>query len=229
MAKTEIDPYPVSELTTRFSIGRTALYARMNSLTITPTKQGSKAFVSSWQLQRLDALHEHLLKGGELADFERVHRPDGEFGEQADLVLSDAIPTELDQKEAGGALGVLRMDVKSAASLVADLVVNPLVSGIKEALLAVFPAPLSRAERGLRLSHLRELEEASEKGWLLSTSELADLLGLTASTVRSYGSQFFQAGFTFTRSQVTRARGELAWKVGKMTVVEVTKEMDTTS
>ncbi len=229
MVETEIDPYPVSELTTQFGIGRTALYARMNSLTITPTKQGGKAFVSLRQLQRLDALNEHLKKGGALADFERVHRPDGESGEQADPVLSDATPSRLDRSEASGALGFLRMDVQSAAELVATLVVNPLVGGLKEALLTVFPAPLSRVERGLRLSHLRELEEAYYKGWLLSTSELADLLGLTATTVRSYGEQFEQAGFTFTRTPATRARGELAWKVGKMKLVEATNDLDTTN
>ncbi len=53
MVETEIDPYPVSELTTRFGIGRTALYARLNALTIVPTKQGGKAFltfhVKSWK------------------------------------------------------------------------------------------------------------------------------------------------------------------------------------
>ncbi len=229
MVETEIDPYPVSELTTRFGIGRTALYSRMNALTIVPIKQGSKAFVSLQQLQRLDALNEHLKNGGGLTDFERVHRQGDEQEEQANPMLSDAIPTELSRREAGGALDFLRMDVQSAAELVAALVVNPLVGGIKEALLTVFPAPLSRVERGLRLSHLRELEEAYEKGWLLSTSELADLLGLTATTVRSYGSQFEQAGFILTRAQATRARGELAWKVGKMKLVEATNDVEQTN
>ncbi len=130
MVEAEIDPYPVSELTTRFGIGRTALYARLNTLTIVPTKQGGKAFVSLWQVQRFDALHEHLKKGGELADFERVHRSDGESGEQANPVLSDATPSRLSRSEASGALDFLRMDVQSAAELVAALVVNPLVGGI---------------------------------------------------------------------------------------------------
>lgn len=89
------------------------------------------------------------------------------------------------------------------------------MNGLKEVLLVVFPPPLSRVEKGLRLSHLREIQEAYRDGWFLSTTELADLLGLSANTVRSYGEQFEQAGFTFTRTQVTRARGELAWSIGK--------------
>lgn len=66
----------------------------------------------------------------------------------------------------------------------------------------------------MRLAHLRELEEAYEKRWLLSTSEIADLLGLSVNTVRGYGDSFEEAGFIFTRSG-NRSRGEIAWKIGK--------------
>ena len=65
-----------------------------------------------------------------------------------------------------------------------------------------------------RLSYLRELEEAYLKGWLLSTSELADLLGLTPGTITDYGQEFNDAGFTFTRAG-KRKGGEIAWRVGK--------------
>ena len=216
MTETEIDPYPVSELTTRFGIGRTALYDRLKALGVVPTKQGSKAFVSKEQLQRLDALDEHLKDGGAIADFERAPLLSGEYGEQNEQAypVNPKLPSgKLSRSETGGPLAFFNLDVQAALVLVVDR----LNSGMKEALLAVFPSPLSRTERGLRLSHLRELEEAYEKGWLLSTSELADLLGLAAKTVRGYGTQFEQAGFTFTRSEVgSRARGEAAWQVGKL-------------
>ena len=67
----------------------------------------------------------------------------------------------------------------------------------------------------MRLAHLRELEEAYEKCWLLSTSEVADLLGLSVNTVRGYGNSFEEAGFVFTRSG-NRSRGEIAWKIRKV-------------
>lgn len=35
--ETEIDPYPVRELTTRFGVGRTALYSSMKALNVEPT------------------------------------------------------------------------------------------------------------------------------------------------------------------------------------------------
>jgi len=223
MVTVELDPYPVSELTTRFRIGRTALYDRMKALSILPIKQGNKAFVSKAQLQRLDDLDAHLKEGGALGDFEPVLTPAGAYGEpdeQAYLVSPNALPGKLSRSQDNGVFDFRRLDVRTVVVVVREGVVNPLISGLKETLLVVFPAPLSRVERGLRLSHLRELEEAYEKGWLLSTAELADLLGLSVKTVRGYGEQFEQAGFSFTRSHATtRSRGEVAWQVGKLSQV----------
>ncbi|MGK7877044.1 MAG: hypothetical protein AB4426_28260 [Xenococcaceae cyanobacterium] len=64
------------------------------------------------------------------------------------------------------------------------------------------------------LANLEALEKAYEKGWLLSTGELAQLLRLSPKTIRGYGDSFSEAGFIFTRAG-TRARQETAWKVSK--------------
>ena len=65
-----------------------------------------------------------------------------------------------------------------------------------------------------RLTYLEELESAYSNGWLLSTSEISDLLGLTPKTIASYGQEFSDAGFTFTRAG-TRKGGEIAWSIDK--------------
>jgi hypothetical protein len=82
-----------------------------------------------------------------------------------------------------------------------------LVTVVEAIVKRLIPAPS-------RLSYLRELEEAYSQGWLLSTSELADLLGLTSGTITDYGEEFSDAGFTFTRAG-KRKGGEIAWRVGK--------------
>ena len=186
---TEIDQFPVSELRDRFSIGRTALYERMNTLSIKPVKQGTKSYVSGEQLRRMDELDFHLKSGGGLADFARpVQQTSGEQTEQLSLPVSQSVsPTQ-----SPAMVSVIEGIVQSVFTRLA-------------------PQP---AQVGMRLAHLRELEEAYEKKWILSTSELADLLGLSATTVRGYGDQFEEAGFVFTRSG-TRSRGEVAWKVEK--------------
>jgi hypothetical protein len=79
----------------------------------------------------------------------------------------------------------------------------------------IFPPSLSPADQGLELVHLRELEEAYEKGWQLTTNNIANLLGLKASTISGYGQQFEDAGFIFTRVG-KRKGGQLAWLVRKV-------------
>lgn len=64
------------------------------------------------------------------------------------------------------------------------------------------------------LAYLRDIEQAHQNGWLLSTSELAKLLELSRKTVTSYGQEFSDAGFIFTRAG-TRKGGEIAWLIEK--------------
>ncbi len=64
------------------------------------------------------------------------------------------------------------------------------------------------------LAYLRDIEEAHQNGWLLSTSELANLLGLSPKTIAGYGQEFSDAGFVFTRAG-TRKGGEIAWSIEK--------------
>ena len=59
------------------------------------------------------------------------------------------------------------------------------------------------------LANLELLERVAEKGWLLSTSQLAPLLGLRSLS----GKALERYGFTFTR--VGRNGAESAWQVEK--------------
>jgi hypothetical protein len=67
---TDIDPYPVSELTNRYNIGKQAVYNRLEALKIKPSKQSNRSYISGYQLQVLDRLHQHIASGGTMADFE---------------------------------------------------------------------------------------------------------------------------------------------------------------
>ncbi|NJR41200.1 MAG: hypothetical protein HC781_23110 [Leptolyngbyaceae cyanobacterium CSU_1_4] len=64
------------------------------------------------------------------------------------------------------------------------------------------------------LAYFEKLEQACRNQWLLSTSEVANLLGMSVTEIQRYGDRFYEAGFAFTRSGY-RAGGELAWKVSK--------------
>ena len=184
----EIDRVPVSQLPSRYSIARSALYTRLKDLKIEPEKQGKKAFVNAEQLQQLDALHEHIQKGGITGAFlKQLERPEPLATED-----SPGQSSEFVQDSPG------QMTTSSTAALVT--VVEAIIKRL-------MPAPS-------RLSYLRELEEANSNGWLLSTRELAELLGLTPGTIADYGEEFSDAGFTFTRAG-KRKGGEIAWRVSK--------------
>ncbi len=65
----EIDPYPVSELQSRYSIGKQAVYNRLEALSIKPYKQGNRSFITLDQLLWLDQLHSHITASGTMTDF----------------------------------------------------------------------------------------------------------------------------------------------------------------
>lgn len=64
-----IENFPLSNLSSRYQIGRQALYNRMYALGIKPQKAGNRAYVTSRQLDHLDSLHDHIVAGGTLAEF----------------------------------------------------------------------------------------------------------------------------------------------------------------
>ena len=70
----EIDRIPLSQLPSRYSIARSALYTRLKDLQIEPTKEGRKAYIDADQLQLLDDLHQHIQQGGITADFLKQNR-----------------------------------------------------------------------------------------------------------------------------------------------------------
>jgi hypothetical protein len=186
----EIDRVPVSQLPSRYGIARSALYTRLKDLKIEPEKQGKKAFVNANQLQHLDALHEHIQKGGITGEFlKQLERP-------GQLATEDSP-------------GQSRGLVQDSPGKMTTSPTAALVTVVEAIVKRLMPAPS-------RLSYLRELEEAYSNGWLLSTGELADLLGLTSGTITDYGEEFNDAGFTFTRNG-KRKGGEIAWRVSKPT------------
>ncbi len=202
MSDAQLDSFPVSELQHRYKIVRSAVYTRLEALNIKPEKQGGRAYVNGDQLKLLDALHDHIEKGAttsefvaSLADSGQQHLSRGQIEKSSGQPhLSSGQPGQFTITEQHSALAGL-------IEAIASRLMPTLVSQLKPA-----PDPLAG---------LRGLEEAYRNSWLLSTSELAQLLKLSPSTVRSYGNQFDDAGFVFTRAG-TRKRGEVAWEISKL-------------
>lgn len=181
----EIDRFPVKDLPSRYNnLARSAVYKRLEALDIKAYKVGNKGFITGAQLRQLDALHEFIQQGGNTAEF----------------LERQGLPDNR-----GGGTGAF-------SDVSAGLSTGP--SDIMQVMAAIAAQMGPRTPERDRFAYFKTLEEAAKGGWLLRTSELADLLDLPESEIRYYGDRFTDAGFVFTKAGY-RSRGEVAWKVSK--------------
>ena len=190
----EVNLIPLSQLPDRYGIARSNLYNRLKDLKIESIKQGRKAFITSSQLQMLDDLDAHLQQGGTTPEYIT------QLSSDRALTTVPTNQTEVYHPEAVETYQEPTLTIQATA----------LIGAIETVVKRLIPTNKSR------LSYLRELEEAYDKGWLLSTSEVADLLGLSPKTIANYGQEFTDAGFIFARVGI-RKGGEIAWSVDKET------------
>jgi hypothetical protein len=185
MGNGEIDRLPVSQLTVRYDLVRSAIYSRMEALKIKPERIGNKAFVNSEQVRLLDDLHQFIQSG----------RSTAEFLDSRGLAKADKESSELSSGLSTDQPDLLRFVTAIAAEV---------ASKFQPAL----PAPET-------LAYFEQLEQAYRNGWLLRTSEIAELLDLLPSEIQHYGDSFSEAGFVFTKAGY-RSGGEVAWRVSKV-------------
>ena len=191
-----VDLIPLSQLPSRYGIARSNLYTRLKDLKIESVKQGRKAFIIVASLQLLDGLHAHLEQGGTTSEFIKLIEQSAQNHQLVEIPnnspsISNSLETEYSSKPT--------ISLNPAALVgVIETVVKSLI-------------PPSRS----RLTYMRELEEAYQNQWLLSTSEVANLLGLNPKTITNYGQEFSDAGFIFERAGI-RKGGEIAWSIDKL-------------
>lgn len=169
----------IADVLSMTGLKRTTLYSRMEGLGIKPTKQGRNSFITEDELQQLQALHEHLGKGGMIADF-------GVVGDDSENRTS---ATQLTVSAPGA-------------------ITPPLVQALEMVAEIMDMAPKPTAAANLR-EKLQFLDEAVERGWLIPSGELADVLGL--GTIK--GAEFSRYGFTFTHA--AKQGREWLWRVSK--------------
>ena len=188
-----IDLVPLTQLPSRYGIARSNLYHRLKELKIESVKQGRKAFVTQEHLELLDGLHAHLERGGTIFGFIQILKKQGH---QLTHVSQVSSPVSYSTEQLNYSEPTISLNPTA------------LVGVIETVVKKIVPQSTSR------LTYLKELEEAYQNGWLLSTSEVSDLLGMTPKTIANYGQEFNDAGFTFARAG-TRKGGEIAWSIDK--------------
>lgn len=138
----------IADVLSMTGLKRTTLYSRMEGLGIKPTKQGRNSFITEDKLHQLQALHEHLGKGGMIHNFGVVGDDSENRTSPIQLIVSPP--------------GAITPALTQALEMVAEI-------------MDMSPRPTAAGE--LR-EKLQFLDEAVERAWLIPSGELAAVLGL---------------------------------------------------
>lgn len=201
---TEIDSLTIKDFESRYNVTRSNIYNRISGLKekgyrMEPEKQGGKSVFNADQIAVMDALDLSLKDGNSIADFPAANgKSDLSYVSQDKPELSRRTQ---DSKNDGSSIMLFAGMIDAIAMKVADLISGRPAQPI-EVKLPELPPPDP-------LSNLRSIQEACDRGWLLSTSQVAALLGVKSLSGKM-GQRF---GFTFTR--VGKNGAESAWQVSK--------------
>ncbi|MBD2019255.1 hypothetical protein H6F43_03540 [Leptolyngbya sp. FACHB-36] len=197
----------IQDFEERYEKSRSNINSRINGLKqkgydMEAQRLEGKNVYNAEQVRLMDELHKHLKNGRTIAAFPAAHASAG-----LDSVLQDRrqvsyrtqdrpeIATSIKPNEPAPAVFGIAALMDSIAGKVVDIIT---------ARQQLPPAPIADP-----LANLRSLQEACDRGWLLSSSQLAPLVGL-----KNLGSKDFERfGFKFERAGKNGA--EAAWKVQK--------------
>lgn len=178
----------ISELLQRYNLkSRKSLYSRLNGLEITLDKDEiGHSYATEEQIELLDQLDQYLKAGGTIATFTPISTT-----EVVPQHTPEAIPQPIAQQGVQHTSDSTEIDDRLEALLRAIAnVIQP-------------PSPLS---------YMRELEEACQNEWLLTTSEVRDLIGVKPKTKK--GEDTYKRGsWIFVKSG--KIGGQTAWRVTK--------------
>jgi hypothetical protein len=174
----------IKELCERYGLKtRQSIYERINQLGINLSKEGNKSYATLEQITLLDQLNDYMVSGGTLKTF----------------TPTIATTTEID---------TVSVEVDSYLDTVSHNLDTSLEPAQINDLVSLVQAIASVTNKPDALAHHRQLEEATARGWILSTNEIEELLG-----VKPRGETFTRGCWVFSRAG-SIGRGA-AWKVSK--------------
>lgn len=204
----ELDWVPIKDLPQQYGVSKTAFYNRLTALGVEPMKRGTKAYISSAQLDLLNELNQYMHSGGTMADFMELHSHSNtqtNGHQHQNKHLNQPQPSETQPLPRPQFYNQTSLAIGNGNATQT----TPVVLVTVDALRGLMYQPASSEP----LDYLEKLEKCCEHGWILSTSEVSQLLGLSAKTIARYGKSFDDSGFVFKRAGKKRA--QIAWQVRK--------------
>jgi hypothetical protein len=216
MANTQIDRYPVKELPGRYEINRSVLYSRLKALNIQPHPSGKQSYVTGEELDLLDKLHQHLQQGGITSEFvtqqtvtrqqqnktqDDYQTKQSNFSNQKGLTQPDVqIRQSPDNTRQDGLTGQLAPSPENLKLLIQEVAIET-------------AAKMSQQKESADpLADLELLQRLADHGWLIPTSRLTAIVGLSPGTL-SGRFEFSYCGFTIRKAG--KQGNQTAWKVSQ--------------
>ncbi|NER91557.1 hypothetical protein [Moorena sp. SIO3A2] len=194
----EIDKIPVKDLQSRYGIGRTALYERMKHANIKTDKEGTRSFISGEQLEELDRLNTHLERGGTFEDFEPL-LTEGFTEDSQEGISLDSSPNS----SPNSSPDVHRTGPWTAERESLEVLIDAIASGIER-------ANINRMQPLSPIEYMQQLKLAAEERWLLTTSEVRELIKVKPHT-RKGEDTYRRGSWLFVKSG--KIGRETAWRV----------------
>lgn len=177
-----LPPLPAQEVTAkdliaRYEVSKQTFYTRLSAVGITGTKRGKQVFFAPVEVHQLDAAHHWMSKGYGLKDLRDAA---SSFGDEVIDVDADApspVSSRADQ-----------MELTIAPQQ--ERVVLALTTAVQQALQASTPPAPSDP-----LAPYRMMKEAAEEKYQLTSQSVREILGLSQSTINSWGPEVRRNGF----------------------------------
>jgi len=186
MSNQDTELIKISTLQGRYGLeSRQAVYDRINGLDIQPVARGK---ISVQQLELLDKLDKHLKGGGTIGDF--PIQPDVEVMPLERLNQLDILDNSLEAIDNSEVTAINAM------------------AGLVEKMMGY----LAGNKQSSSLAEYEELEKAVTNRWILSTSKVKELTGITPKVGRD-GLTFPWGSFTFTKAG--KLGNQIGWLVTK--------------
>ena len=159
-------------LVDRYEVSKQTLYTRLSAIGVTGTKRGKQVFFNQSEVYQLDAAHYFLSKGYGLKDLKSA-------SVSFDVDSDSGSPTPINSD-------VTELVIAPQQ----ERVVMALTASIREALQSTTPPP----PRDPLLAY-RQLQEAFEQKYQLTSQSLREILGVAQSTVNSWSSTVSRNGY----------------------------------
>lgn len=189
--------YYINDLQVRYNLKtRQSVYDRLKAIETQVGKEGNKSYVNETVLEKLDQLQEHLNLGGSIKTFTPT--------------VKTTVHSKIDNEDFESSSPI--DSVNSAL----DKTNSFLDSNIQYVQLNLFESLMERVEEVLErmipmnpINHWEKLDIAVERGYILSTQEVKNLVG-----TKPNGTTWVRGAFVFTRTG--KIGNQAGWTISRL-------------